>query len=130
MKLAVSMAVLSIAVFSSACAVRSQSPAAKPAVAQPVAAQPAAAQPAAAPDAVAANPGTVTDAQIKQMRARGYTTAVRNGTTVFCKNSTEVGSRFPVSRCNTIDELNVAAQSGKEFTQSFQQQASSTPPSK
>jgi hypothetical protein len=69
----------------------------------------------------------ITDAQIKQMRGRGYKPVKRNGTLVFCRSEGELGSHFERQRCNTIDELKQAELSGKEYVNSIQQQGSPTP---
>lgn len=130
MKLAAYLAVLSIAAFSSVLASDPQPPAAQPPAAQAPAAQPPAA------DAVGSNPAKtekvdsanskITDAQIKQMRGRGYKPVLRNGTLVFCRSEHQIGSHFDATRCNTIDELNQAEQTGKEYVNSIQQQGSPT----
>jgi hypothetical protein len=69
----------------------------------------------------------IPDAQIKQMRGRGYKPVKRNGTLVFCRSEGELGSHFERQRCNTIDELKQAELSGKEYVNSIQQQGSPTP---
>jgi hypothetical protein len=69
----------------------------------------------------------ITDAQIKQMRGRGYKPVNRNGTLVFCRSEGQIGTHFERTRCNTIDELKQAELTGKEFVNSIQQQGSPTP---
>ena len=87
--------------------------------------------PPAAPDpkadkGAAAN-AVPTDAQIKQMRSRGYKPVTRNGTMVFCRAEGEIGTHFQRTRCSTLDELKQAELSGKEFVDSIQQQGSAVP---
>ncbi|MEA3138002.1 MAG: hypothetical protein QOK23_171 [Gammaproteobacteria bacterium] len=115
---------------------------------QPAAAQPAAVQPTTEvkPDAETGKPASeakeapgakpvqkasetegITDAQIKQMRGRGYKPVNRNGTLVFCRSEGQIGTHFERTRCNTIDELKQAELTGKEYVNSIQQQGSPTP---
>jgi hypothetical protein len=146
MKLAAYLAVLTVAAFSAALANEPQPPAVQPAAAAtpapnatpsssatpassttPVAEVPAEAlKPAPTAEKAAAPNPAITDAQIKQMRGRGYKPVLRNGTMVFCHAERQLGSHFEVTRCNTIDELNRAEQSGKEYVNSIQQQGSPT----
>jgi hypothetical protein len=65
-----------------------------------------------------------TDAEIKQMRSRGYKPVNRNGTLVFCRDEGEIGSRFVRTRCSTLRDMKDAELSGKEFVNSIQQQGS------
>jgi hypothetical protein len=132
MKLAAYLAVLTVAAFSAALANEPQPPAVQPAAAATPApnATPAssaeALKPAPTAEKAAAPNPAITDAQIKQMRGRGYKPVLRNGTMVFCHAERQLGSHFEVTRCNTIDELNRAEQSGKEYVNSIQQQGSPT----
>jgi hypothetical protein len=68
-----------------------------------------------------------TDAEIKQMRGRGYKPVNRNGTLVFCRDEGEIGTHFRRSRCSTLDQLKQAELSGKEYVNSIQQQGSAVP---
>jgi hypothetical protein len=61
-----------------------------------------------------------TDAEIKQMRGRGYKPVNRNGTLVFCRDEGELGSHFQRT-------LKDAELSGKEYVNSLQQQGSAVP---
>ena len=153
MKLAAYLTVLSVCAFSASFADEPQTPASQP-VAQaapaPAAAPSAqvAAGEAAASTQVAAGQvaaGTqvaataakvdkseivdkaATDAQIKQMRARGYKPVNRNGILVYCRSEGQIGTHFEKQRCNTMDELKNAELTGKEYVNSIQQQGSSTP---
>ena len=152
MKLAAYLTVLSVCAFSASFADEPQTPASQP-VAQaapaPAAAPSAqvAAGEAAASTQVAAGQvaaGTqvaataakvdkseivdkaATDAQIKQMRARGYKPVNRNGILVYCRSEGQIGTHFEKQRCNTMDELKNAELTGKEYVNSIQQQGSST----
>jgi hypothetical protein len=68
-----------------------------------------------------------TDAEIKQMRSRGYKPLTRNGTMVFCRAEGEIGTHFQRTRCSTLDELKQAELTGKEYVNSIQQQGSAVP---
>jgi hypothetical protein len=109
---------------------------------QPPAAQPPAAR---APATQAPPPGTpststgakpapgtaadaaATDAEIKQMRGRGYKPVNRNGTLVFCRDEGEIGTHFQRTRCSTLKQLKDAELTGKEYVNSIQQQGSAVP---
>ena len=132
-----------------------QSSAAQPAAAQAPAAQaPASSAPSSASDATvapstASSAGDVksppaaaptpkadksevvnvaaTDAEIKQMRSRGYKPVNRNGTLVFCRDEGELGSHFQRTHCSTLKQLKDAELSGKEYVNSLQQQGSAVP---
>lgn len=69
----------------------------------------------------------VTEARIKQMRGRGYKPEMRNGTLVFCRSEGQIGTHFEQTHCNTMDELNRAELTGKEYVNHIQQQGSPTP---
>jgi hypothetical protein len=131
-----------------------QPPAAQTTAAQTTAAQATAAQataaqttapsaPSSAADAKAA-PGTpaappakadksevinvaATEAEIKQMRGRGYKPVNRNGTLVFCRDEGQIGTHFQRTHCSTLDQLKQAELSGKEYVNSIQQQGSAVP---
>ena len=133
MKLAVCLAVLSVARFPPRCG-RTQAGSAQPSAAQasapateavPAAAPAApatAAADAAAKDAAAkeaaAEEAAATDALIKKMRGRGYKPVNRNGTLVFCRDEAEIGSHLQRPRCSTIDQMKEAELSGKEYVNS------------
>ncbi len=157
MKLAACVLVLSAGVWSAAPADEPPSPAAQPPAVQPPAVQPPAVQPpavqppaaqppAAQPPAAQAPatqappsgtsakpaPGTAadvaaTDAEIKQMRGRGYKPVNRNGTLVFCRDEGEIGTHFQRTRCSTLKQLKDAELTGKEYVNSIQQQGSAVP---
>jgi hypothetical protein len=75
---------------------------------------------------VVANTGP-TDAEIKQMRGRGFKPVTRNGTMVFCRDEGEIGTHFQRTRCSTLEQLKAAELSGKEYVNSIQQQGSAVP---
>jgi hypothetical protein len=156
MKLAACFFVLSAGVYSAAPA-DEPPPAAQPAVAQAPAAQaPAPGAQSSASDAKSAPsapsgasdvkpaPGAppaptpkadksdvvnvaATEAEIKQMRGRGYKPVNRNGTLVFCRDEGELGSHFQRTHCSTLEQLKQAELSGKEYVKSIQQQGSAVP---
>lgn len=149
MKLAPYLALLSVCALSCAFAEEPQTPAAPITPAAGTAAQPTAAPAAqataaqspaeakSAAPAVAAAPAAAdksqivdkaaTDAEIKKMRARGYKPQNRNGMLVYCRPEGQIGTHFEKLRCNTMEELRQAELTGKEYVDSIQQQASSTP---
>ncbi len=144
MKFAAYFAVLSVAAFSCAFADEPKTPAAPPAADRspapgapvvagaagtPASAKPAAAAPAAAPAKVDKSEVVnvaATEAEIKQMRGRGYKPVNRNGMLVFCREEGEIGTHFTRTHCSTLDQLKQAELSGKEFTNQIQQQGSPT----
>ena len=83
--------------------------------------------PAAKPDKTEVAAGAPTEAEIKQMRGRGFKPVTRNGTTVFCRAEGEIGTHFQRTRCSTLDELRAAELTGKEYVNSIQQQGSAVP---
>jgi hypothetical protein len=152
MKLAACFLLLSAGVYSAAPADEPPSPAAQPPAAQapapsvpssasdasPAPSSPAstgevktAAATAAVPPAKADKSEVVnvaaTEAEIKQMRSRGYKPVNRNGTLVFCRDEGELGSHFQRTRCSTLKQLKDAELSGKEYVNSIQQQGSAVP---
>ena len=68
-----------------------------------------------------------TEAEIKQMRSRGYQAAQSQRHAVFCRDEGELGSHFQRTRCSTLDQLKEAELSGKEYVNSLQQQGSAVP---
>jgi len=139
MKLAAYLTVLSVCVFSATFADEPQTPASQPVAQAAVTQATPNAQAAPAPAAAAQVAATVakvdkseivdkaaTDAQIKQMRARGYKPVNRNGILVYCRSEGQIGTHFEKQRCNTMDELKNAELTGKEYVNSIQQQGSST----
>jgi hypothetical protein len=145
MKLAACLLVLSAGAGSATLADEPQSPSQTPAAESPAAPAPAAqtsaasapastseakqvpGTPPAAPDPRAdkseAGNGVPTEAEIKQMRGRGYKPVSRNGTLVFCRDEPQLGSHFQRTRCNTLKELKDAELSAKEYVNSIQRSA-------
>jgi hypothetical protein len=149
MKLAACFLLLSAGVYSAASADEPPSPAPQPAASPapdaqaPAAQAPAPSAPSSAADVKPAS-GTAptsapkadksevvdvaaTDAEIKQMRSRGYKPVNRNGTLVFCRDEGELGSHFQRTHCSTLKQLKDAELSGKEYVNSLQQQGSAVP---
>jgi hypothetical protein len=81
------------------------------------------AAPAPKADRSEAVTGVPTEAEIKQMRGRGYKPVNRNGMLVFCRDEGELGSHFQRTRCNTLKELKDAELNGKEYVNSVQRLA-------
>jgi hypothetical protein len=58
----------------------------------------------------------------KKMRGQGYKPRVqKNGTTLYCRNEPDLGSHFERQFCGTPEDLERAALSAKEATESIQQ---------
>jgi hypothetical protein len=149
MKLAAYFLLLSAGVFSAASADEPPSPATQPpatpapATPAPTSQAPSPSAPSSAGDVKPASGTTpvptpkadksemvdvaATDAEIKQMRSRGYKPVNRNGTLVFCRDEGELGSHFQRTHCSTLKQLKDAELSGKEFVNSIQQQGSAVP---
>jgi hypothetical protein len=154
MKLVACFLLLSAGVYSAAPADEPPSPAAQPPATQPPATEvPATQAPApSVPSSASAGAGeevkpasdtaaapapkadksevvnvAVTEAEIKQMRSRGYKPVNRNGTLVFCRDEGELGSHFQRTRCSTLKQLKDAELTGKEYVNSLQQQGSAVP---
>jgi cell pole-organizing protein PopZ len=148
MKLAACFLVLSAGVCSAAPADEPQSPAQTPAAESPAVqtstqttsspatvasatastsevkqVQGAPAVPAPKADKSEAANGVPTEAEIKQMRGRGYKPVNRNGMLVFCRDEGELGSHFQRTRCNTLKELKDAELRAKEYVNSVQRSA-------
>ena len=68
-----------------------------------------------------------TEAEIKQMRGRGYKPVNRHGTLVFCRDEGEIGTHFQRTHCSTLEQLKQAELSGKEYVNTIQQQGSAVP---
>jgi hypothetical protein len=68
-----------------------------------------------------------TEAEIKQMRSRGYKPVNRNGTLVFCRDEGQIGTHFQRTHCSTLKQLKDAELSGQEYVNSLQQQGSAVP---
>jgi len=143
MKIAACLLVLSASACSAALADEPQSPAQTPVAESPAAPVPAAQTSASAPTSTSeakqvpgapaapvptagkseAGNGVPTEAEIKQMRGRGYKPVSRNGTLVFCRDEPQLGSHFQRTRCNTLKELKDAELSAKEYVNSVQRSA-------
>lgn len=76
------------------------------------------------PETAGAGP---TEAQIKQMRGRGFKPVARNGTMLFCRDEGQLGTHFQRTRCSTLEQLKQAEQTGKEYVNSVQQQGLAVP---
>jgi len=98
---------------------------AKPADAKPVSTT--AAAPVAKVDKTEVASTGPTEAEIKQMRGRGFKPVNRNGMLVFCRDEAEIGTHFQRTRCSTLDQLKQAELTGKEYVNSIQQQGSAVP---
>ncbi len=83
---------------------------------------------AAAPDAEAAAQAAAA-AQIKKYRGMGWKPVDNNGTTVFCRSESQLGSRFEKKVCLTARQIDERTQMGKDAVADAQRQAGGGPPS-
>lgn len=67
------------------------------------------------------------EAEIKQMRGRGFKPVTRDGAMLFCRDEGQIGTHFQRTRCSTLEQLQQAEQTGKEYVNSIQQQGSAVP---
>ena len=85
------------------------------------AATPSASQSKVADDAAGA-------AQSHRLRAAGYKPRVRNGTTVWCRPETALGSRLAqVERCGTPEQIDRSVQNAKEAVENMQKNVTQRP---
>jgi uncharacterized protein involved in type VI secretion and phage assembly len=84
------------------------------------AATPAASTESADAAKAAADAEAKAKAQEKRMRGRGYKPSVRNGTTMWCRKETELGSHFAESVCGTADDIDRTEQAAKDATTDMQ----------
>jgi hypothetical protein len=82
------------------------------------------------PKGAASKPGrkvlvddTVNDAQLKQIRAKGYQpeAQARGNQVYYCRSDHELGSRFAAKTCKTAQRILQDELQGKEATATFQQ---------
>jgi hypothetical protein len=66
--------------------------------------------------------GGATDAEIKKFRNMGYKPVVKNGTAYYCRDETQLGSRFPQRVCRTAKDMVQAARDGQDAANAIQQQ--------
>jgi hypothetical protein len=78
-------------------------PAAPPAA--PAAQAPTAAAPAAATTVPNTNPGGVSNEVLKKATRMGLKPRQRKGTTMFCKDYADIGTRIPSEHCYAADTL-------------------------
>jgi len=82
------------------------SPAAAPSAAAPASTASSAQTASASKSVVSAE--AIDDATDKRLRSQGYKPEVRNGTKIYCRKETEMGSRFPTKVCGTPEQLSAA----------------------
>jgi hypothetical protein len=93
------------------------SSAVQPAQASPAAAATPASSASSAQTASASTPASsdaTDDATDKRLRSQGYKPEVRNGTRIYCRKETEMGSRFPSKVCGTAEQLAAANKDGQD----------------
>jgi hypothetical protein len=92
-----------------------------PAVAATPASSASSAQTAAASKPASSDAGD--DATDKRLRSQGYKPEVRNGTKIYCRKETEMGSRFPTKVCATAEQLAAANKDGQDALNKVQLQS-------
>ena len=63
------------------------------------------------------------ETQIKKLLSQGYRTKVVNGTTIYCRSETVLGSRFGSQLCGTADDLEKSNRSSKDAAGDVQRKA-------
>jgi hypothetical protein len=63
------------------------------------------------------------DANDKRLRSQGYKPETRNGTKVYCRKETEMGSRFPAKVCGTAEQLANANKDSQDALDKVQRQS-------
>lgn len=82
---------------------------------------PSDAKAAPAAGAAAATPSTtITEAQIKKYRSKGYKPQVHDGKTVFCHSEANLGSRLEHQVCRTAEQLEEDSQQGQDMARDIQ----------
>jgi hypothetical protein len=71
----------------------------------------------------AASADATDDATDKRLRSQGYKPEVRNGTKIYCRKETEMGSRFPSKVCGTPEQLSAANKDGQDALNKVQLQS-------
>jgi len=56
----------------------------------------------------------------KEFVSRGYRPEIRNGQRYFCRRETQIGSRFEIKNCNTIEALQAEQASAEEALRRIQ----------
>ena len=69
-------------------------------------------------------------AQLKRLKAAGYTPEVHGSEIWFCRKETIIGSRFEKKICNTVDQLAHIAASAQQQTVRIQSRISGDPKTK
>jgi hypothetical protein len=86
----------------------------------PAAAATAATAPAASDNKTAKN-GAAMSSQEHVLRTAGYKPRVRNGTTIWCRQETAIGSRLAQQeRCGTPEEIERSVQEAKDTVEKLQ----------
>jgi hypothetical protein len=62
------------------------------------------------------------EAQTKRLKAARYKPEVRNGVTLFCRNETQLGTRFETKICSDGDIIEKGIQDAKDVMQKVQRQ--------
>lgn len=111
------------------------SSASQPAPASPPAASSAAvptsssssAQPASAAKPAASSTSAASDEDTeKRLRSQGYKPEVHNGSKVYCRKETELGSRFPSKVCATPEQIANANKDSQDALDKVQRQSPAT----
>jgi hypothetical protein len=64
---------------------------------------------------------TMTDAQVKQLLAKGYKPQSRGGEVFYCRREAVLGSRFEQKICKLAEQLMRDEQDSKDMAQRMQQ---------
>ena len=69
----------------------------------------------------------INDEQLKQILAKGYRPESHDGTTVYCRKETPVGTRFATKTCRTSANILETEQKGKDATANAQRTTGNAP---
>jgi uncharacterized protein involved in copper resistance len=108
---------------------QSSSPAtaASDATAKPSTDEKPAATSGAAPAKVVLVDKTLTDAQVKQLLARGYKPKGSGADVLYCRREQQLGSRFETKVCKTADQIKRDELDSQETTQGMQRMQTASP---
>jgi hypothetical protein len=98
---------------------------AKTSTSQSPAAASTATTPADKPAKVVLVDTTLTDAQVKQLLAKGYRPQARGGDVYYCRREAELGSHFEKKVCKTAEQIKLDELQSKEMTEKMQRSMTS-----
>jgi hypothetical protein len=98
-------------------------PAAPASTATPAASSSSTQSASAAKPAASADDAASEEATDKKLRSQGYKPETKNGTKIYCRKETELGSRFPARVCGTPEQLANANKDSQDALDKVQRQS-------